>query len=719
MKTKKILSVALAILMLIGTFAVGASAASVDLENTDIILAGTVISGLEESYWLTVDGALTSDGASAENYNVAITPETEESATKITLKNAEFGCGDVIGNGNYCAILSASNLDVEVHGTNRLEAYPETEGFAYGIYMDKTLGIYGDGSLELNVGDEWATGTVGIRANKIDISGDVDIKLNVESIHEIAGFYFGEGVFLSDNVNLEINETFAQNSEAEFEPDPDDNTKGVDAMGFISENGGIALSGNAKATVNMINPDSVTNINRGAKIKDSIELSGKAQLTVNGTDGEGSCGFEIKYGGITVKDSASINVKAGNSDVGVSYGIYTYNGDNAAITVSDNAKITATAGNSVMDSVGIYAEVKLVATDNAYISASSGNSEKSEAYGVLISDGAALSGKAKLIGKAGSSTDVSYGVYTEEISVSDDAALEGYAGIGKQSCGINAYDITVYGNAKLTGESEGATDDGATVGIYATEFFKGYGNAEINAKSGNGYSSCGLGAEEMTVSGSAKINATSGDATNISTGIYADNETLIIADNATVKAKSGKGQGSYGINASEGDGMIISGNAVVEAEASRGVEHSMGIFAVGITAKDNANIKATASDSDIYSFGIVGVETTFSDAVTVEASGSVSALYAQAFNNYSGAYIAVSTDTNPENAVVYNGTDLLVSYEEESTIYDSAFKYVFIAAEAPAEPEPELNFFEQLIADIVSFFNSIIEFFSSFFSFLG
>ena len=145
----------------------------------------------------------------------------------------------------------------------------------------------------------------------------------------------------------------------------------------------------------------------------------------------------------------------------------------------------------------------------------------------------------------------------------------------------------------------------------------------------------------------------------------------------------------------------------------------MGIFAVGITAKDNANIKATASDSDIYSFGIVGVETTFSDAVTVEASGSVSALYAQAFNNYSGAYIAVSTDTNPENAVVYNGTDLLVSYEEESTIYDSAFKYVFIAAEAPAEPEPELNFFEQLIADIVSFFNSIIEFFSSFFSFLG
>ena len=90
---------------------------------------------------------------------------------------------------------------------------------------------------------------------------------------------------------------------------------------------------------------------------------------------------------------------------------------------------------------------------------------------------------------------------------------------------------------------------------------------------------------------------------------------------------------------------------------------------------------------------------------------------------YDEPYILVSTDTNPENAVVYNGTDLLASYEDESCLYESEFKYVFIASEEPADPDapeepaPELNFFEQLIADIVSFFNSIVEFFSSLFSF--
>ena len=56
---------------------------------------------------------------------------------------------------------------------------------------------------------------------------------------------------------------------------------------------------------------------------------------------------------------------------------------------------------------------------------------------------------------------------------------------------------------------------------------------------------------------------------------------------------------------------------------------------------------------------------------------------------------------------------------EETETETPLIKAIENAIEAPEEPEPELNFFEQLIADIVSFFNSIIEFFSSFFSFLG
>jgi len=730
MKTKKILSIALAVLMLIGTFAVGASAES-EIKDTDVIIAGNIISGLEESYWLTVDGALTADGASASNYNIAITPATGDSAIKITLNNAQISKVSDISVNTYCAIYTVQDLDIELKGTNKFDILPESEATIYGIFA-RILRIYGGGSLELDSGNEWTVGNTGVYGGIIEISGDANVKFNLKAIHRIMGVIFEESIVISDNANLEINEFFLGNTEAEYTVGEDYIKGCVYADGFYSDYGTVTLSDNANVTVNMLNTDYVVNRNQGFDIENDLKLSGNSNLTVNGTDGMGNIGIEIKNGNITVEDAASINVETGDAytkvDYGVSYGIYLYNSydvSGKAVTVSDNAKIIVTSGDAAGDCLGFYAEAKLVATDNAYISATSGSTDgsSSDAYGVCFTDGIELSGKAKLIGRSGSNTDENYGIGAGYVTVCDDAVIEGYAGIGRISVGVFAgKNITVSGNAELTGESLGTTEE-VTAGVYSENLLVS-GNAVINAEGGNGKNSYGLGSEEITVCGSAEVNATSGKASEYSVGICAEDNTFVIEDNATVNAKSGKGFVSYAINASEGDGIVIRDNAVVVAEASEGTMHSFGIYTVNLTAKDNANVRSTGTDSDEYSFGIVGFEMNIGNEVTVEATGNNSALYSQEFTmEYDEPYILVSTDTNPENAVVYNGTDLLASYEDESCLYESEFKYVFIASEEPADPDapeepaPELNFFEQLIADIVSFFNSIVEFFSSLFSF--
>lgn len=164
---------------------------------------------------------------------------------------------------------------------------------------------------------------------------------------------------------------------------------------------------------------------------------------------------------------------------------------------------------------------------------------------------------------------------------------------------------------------------------------------------------------------------------------------------------------------------------MVNAKAGKATTHSIAVFApVGIIT-DNAKVTATADEAAEFSIGLASSEAKILNAATVEASGFYSALYSsEPFEilNYTDPYILVSKDTNPENAVVWDGTSNLESIENNSEVVEvvqSEYKYVLIAPEAPAEPEPEKSFFEQLIDDIASFFEMIIAFFTSLFTFAG
>lgn len=698
MKTKKILSITLAILMLLGTFAVGASAAETEIKSTDIIIAGNIISGLEESYWLTVDGALTSDGASASNYNIAITPASTAYPTRVTLNNAELSKISTIEKAYY-VIASLSSLDIMLQGKNTFEVLPEEYAQIVGLFSDDALRIFGNGSLTMNLGNKNTVYVNGISGNTVDITGSTVTTLNLSSIYTIDGGYSLYETTVTDNANLIINEYFLENKAIESEDgyEESDLAEGVKATGYETTYNGFILSDNAKVTVNMINTDSVKNVNQGLIIKGNIELWTNSHITVNGTDGKASAGIGMNNGDIVINGTSSITAKAGNADEDLSYGIYLYNGksNKQYVTLSDSAKITATAGNAVTESFGLCAYAELTATDNACIIATAGNVDKiySKSAGAYFTSRITLSDEAQLTGKCGNSSDESYGIYSKNIVVSDDA--------------------------QLTGESKGSTKE-ESIGVYAVECFEAYGNAVVNAKGGNANTSYGLSSEEIKIHGSAKIDAVASDSEGISAGIYTDGETFTVSDNATVTAKGGKALESGGI-AAVGEG-VISGNAVVVAEASEGTEYSVGFATGHLNVKDNANIKATASASDKYSYGIIGFDISINDCATVEAAGDNSAFFSDLYEivDYKDLYIAVSTDKNPENAVEYDNSNHISAYEDANdVVHDSIYKYLLITSGAPEEPEPELNFFEQLIVDIVEFFDGIKAFFESLFSFLG
>ncbi|MBQ3045633.1 MAG: hypothetical protein IJD49_06760 [Clostridia bacterium] len=723
MKTKKLLSILLSVLMLTGIFSVGASAAD-ELNNTDIMVVGTVIDGTEESWWLTVNGALTADGASASNYNIRITPATTTSAAKVTLKNAQLNQTALFNEYHYAGIVSDMALDIELQGTNKFDITHEDYGYAYGIVSNNALKIYGNGTLVMNLGNENTVISSGINGNTVDISGKAAIALNLNSIYQINGGYSLYSTTLSDEASLEINENFIVNKEAEEEFAGTEFAEGINATGYQITYDGLKLSDKAKISVKASNPDSAPNINIGMEIKGNIELSGDSHINIIAVDGVNSAGISMNNGGISVSGNSTITAKAGNGS-NLAYGIHQYDGNSKdfSTVLSDNAKITATAGDA-KECAGIYSARNLVLTGKASVTGTAGKAT-ALSYGVYFWGAAEIGDNTSLTGKADGAAEESCGVFFgNSASIGGNAAIEAYSGNsdGKTRGLLANKDLTVSDNAEINAESENSKNAGSC-GLECKEF-KAYGNAVINAKSGEAVSASGaLYTKNATVYGSAKINAVADKAYQNSFGFGAEG-VATITENSQVTAKSGKAYASYGIfgfdNAAHS--LTVSGNASVTAEAAEGTNRSLGIFMPSISISGNAKVTATAGDSEEFSFGLSCLDATIRNAATVEAKGSNSALYMNDFyeiTGYADVYIAISTDTNAENAVEWDYETLLAAYEHQETLHESPYKYVYIASEAPEEPEPELSFFEQLIADITAFFNSIIEFFTSLFSFLG
>ncbi len=704
MKLKKLLSILLSVLMLTGIFSVGASAAD-ELGPNEILIAGTVIDGSKESWWLTVNGALTANGASASNYNIRITPATATSATKVTLKNAQINKVSVFDEDFYIGIASFEPLDIELQGTSSFDIFPDIYSDAYGITSFDTK-IYGNGSLTMNVGNEYSEYSYGIAAeNNLDISGSAAIKLNMKAFDSIIGTLSLYATSLSDDASLEINGTSLKSASGE--------AKELWITGCETFLDDLKLSDNAKINLKATDPVSVAKKIYGLEAKGDVELSGNSHININCCGAtESSIGIYTKNGNLTLSGKSTVTAKSGKAET--SYGINLYaeeDGKSNAI-LSGESQITATSGDG-SDSCGMMIKGNIVASDNASIQSASGKSENT-AYGIL-SDNITLSDSAKIKAVSKDGGYMSVGIFSS-VNASGTSSVRADSGKATKegSCGLMAIDLTM----------------------------SDYAEIEANAKSGN--SSYGIMVNShATLSGKSVVDASADNATVTSCGFYANQLTMTDmvysvndADDLFCGYLSGWGRdaaSSFGVVCEK---AALSGVADIMGKAGFGTEKSCGFYTIseGTVLGEDCYITGGSDGSEKYSagihfegditvsgesyifgaacdapesYGIISKTLTVSGDATIDACGETQAVFGAVPNldGYEDVLVQVSTTTE-YSETEWDGTTALGGE-------DSPYKNVFIRE----DPAINLTFFEKIFLSISLFFLSIADFFKSLFTF--
>ncbi len=754
MKTRKLLSTLLAILMLTGIFSVGASALTSDsLAKTDVYVAGTLIS---EGYYLVEDGGITAENASASDYNVKFTPATESANAKLTFNNAKNIYQTVEIDDIRSVVLSGGALDVELLGENTL-----TNGDAAFASMGD-ISFIGSGSISYN--GEGDVSYLVYTSSNITVGDYVKINLSPSEESNACGFLAVGTVTIKENADVNMKITGA---------------------GIYSE-GGLTVCDNAKFTV-----DSSEIGHLAAEIYGDVTISGNAAVSLSTTreiyphkagDNDNFALRIRRKADLTVSDNATLNAFSGGGEQSV--GICT----EGSITVSGDAKLNASSGNTSRATLGIFIDYSnkdavLTVKDNAQVTAKSGNIKGGDdcypynngfASGGIEATNVTVSGNAKLTGIGGSATELDDGsvqndcggIYVaEQLIIEDSAVVKGVGGTANDiSNGLHAHSIDISGDAKLEGISErsggssiavassllNAQDDSAIIGKGSTSVTAAScgvsansltvtDNVTVDATASDGNTSFGIYTHQATFSANTEINAKSVDAKVTSIGIYS--EVFSATDNVVINATGGNAEYTYGIATEQSE---ISGNTVITAHAGDGTARAIGFYmyssgtvngnakltvtagkatkeySAGIYSNGNVNIGGnaqviTTADAAEKSFGLAARTLTVASEAYIEAIGEKSAFYSENEINLEGCadpFIAVSDGTNSENATAWDGTSALGGENSE-------YKYVLIAPEAPAEPEPELSFFEQLLADISAFFTTVIAFLSSLFSFGG
>lgn len=751
----KILSVLLVITVILGVTAIGASAVESDtLSETEFYVAGTLLS---EGYYLVADGGITAENATAENYNVKFTPATASANATLTLNNAKELSKTIDFDGINAVVISGGSLDVELIGENTIT------GGSCAFAAKGNINFMGNGSISSASYNYDEFFIFVISAKNITVCDAAQINLDTPEPYVIHGFLTEDGtVTIKENasVNMKITGTGVYSAGLTVSDNARLTVDSAEISHLAAEiYGDIEISDNAivnLSTTRKIFGYDVGDVdNYALKAKNgSLTICDNAQLNATAGDGEQSIAV-YSDNSITVRDEAELNAKSGNVSR-ATLGIFIdYSNEDAVLFILDNAQVTAKSGNiSGGDDCYPY--------NNGF---ASGGIEANNIY---------IRGNSSLTGIGGSATDLDEGsvqndcggIYVADRLVIDGAAtVKGIGGTAEDtSCGIFAKGVFMEPgcNAKLEGVSEKSL--GLSIGIYCSVLKADGGEIIVTANTSVSSASCGIYTGGIYTT-NTDIKATASSGNNSSIGIYAEEitalseDTVINAKSADAKvissglvSKSFTAEGNVNINTAGGDAeyayglaveeATVTGDAVIDARAGNGIARSAGIYTYNSSiVSENAKITAIAGKADELSVGIYGNNNnmelsgnalivakadtakqsfgfavrslTVSNSAYVEILGENQAVYAEEtinLNSYTEPYVAVSTDTKAENAVDWDGTTALSG---EKSIY----KYVLIAPEKPAEPEPELSFFEKLIADIIAFFNSIIEFFASLFSF--
>ncbi len=522
-------------------------------------------------------GTVTTEGATAENYNVMWDGST------LTLRNATIQQAKEYSDKNKekIAVYRASgDLNLALVGENTVDALGGGSAASCGINLGNgSLTISGENSASLTVyggptehGNScgiYANGTITIDSGTVTVTGESAsaasygicaggaVTINDGSVTATSGEAGGNsiGIYTSNSVTIKngtVNTTGESASAASY---------GIDAGGAVTIEDGTVNAKSGKAGGN------------------SVGIYTLNSVTINGGD---------------------VTATAGDA-VGSSYGINTAN-ISTSITVNGGT-VTATSGEAKGDSCAIFAESQINADDasssvtinGGTVTARAGNAVGDGWYScgikiegfLTITDGTVTATAADAVGTG--TNKASIGIFSFKNVTISGGDVTGIGGTGEMSWGIACNDILTITGSTVVGKGGPL----AGTNIQYSAGVNGMGKVELSGgtvtgtggdtEAGDSFGICAgdtTSYNVVTVSiKNATVTATGGTATNGSSGGISATNTIadveVTIENAAVTTTGGAAeQGSYGILAETTGTAVdvtINGNSVVRANMT-GVE---------------------------------------------------------------------------------------------------------------------------------------------------
>ena len=522
-------------------------------------------------------GTVTTEGATAENYNVMWDGST------LTLRNATIQQAKEYSDKNKekIAVYRASgDLNLALVGENTVDALGGGSAASCGINLGNgSLTISGENSASLTVyggptehGNScgiYANGTITIDSGTVTVTGESAsaasygicaggaVTINDGSVTATSGEAGGNsiGIYTSNSVTIKngtVTTTGESASAASY---------GIDAGGAVTIEDGTVNATSGKAGGNSV----------GIYTLNSVTING-GDVTATAGDAVGS-----SYGINTANISTSITVNGGTVTAtsgeakGDSCAIFAesqINADDASSSVTINGgTVTARAGNAVGDgwySCGIKIEGFLTITDGTVTATAAdavGTGTNKASIGIFSFKNVTISGGD--VTGIGGTGEMSWGIACNDILTITGSTVVGkggpLAGTNIQySAGVNGMGKVELSGGTVTGTG-GDTEAGDSFGICAGDTTS-YNVVTVSIKNAT-----------VTATGGTATNGSSGGST--ATNTIADVEVTI--ENAAVTTTGGAAeQGSYGILAETTGTAVdvtINGNSVVRANMT-GVE---------------------------------------------------------------------------------------------------------------------------------------------------
>ena len=524
-------------------------------------------------------GAVTIEGATAENYNIMWDGST------LTLKNATIKEAEEYSdktNEKIAVYRALGDLNLVLVGENTVDALGGGNAASCGINLgkgsltisgedDASLTVYGGPTEHGNSCGIYAYGTITINSGTVTVTGE----------SASAASY---GICAGGAVTIEDGTVNATSGEA-----------GGDSIGIYTSNSVTIKNGTVNTT-----GESASAASYGICAGGAVTIEDGTVNATSGKAGGNSVGI-YTLNSVTI-NGGDVTATAGDA-VGSSYGINTAN-ISTSITVNGGT-VTATSGEAKGDSCAIFAESQINADDassrvtinGGTVTARAGNAVGSGWYScgikiegfLTITDGTVIAVAGDAIGTG---TKASCGIFSFKNVAISDGDVTGIGGTGEMSWGIACNDILTITGSTVVGEGGPL----AGTNIQYSAGINGMGKVEISGgtvtgtggdtEAGDSFGICTgdtTSYNVVTVSiKDATVTATGGTATNGKSGGISATNTIadveVTIENAAVTATGGSaGTGSYGILAETTGTAVdvtINGNSVVRANmtGTKGVD---------------------------------------------------------------------------------------------------------------------------------------------------